>query len=158
MARFRSMLAGAAAALALSAGAASAADVMTTLSSNPRYSTLVQALRATGLDTALTASGGEFTLFAPTDEAFQRLPANTLSELMQPENRPRLETLVRQHIVFDNVPPAKLNVDGFVPNGNLDRIPVRGLQQPPRVGNAQILANTRADNGYVYTIDRVIMP
>jgi uncharacterized surface protein with fasciclin (FAS1) repeats len=144
-------------ALALPAGAASAADIVGTAAADQRLSTFARAVQAAGMDDVLSGQG-PFTVFAPTDAAFAALPAGTLDRLLQPENRIELRTLLRQHIVFDAVPPSALNVSGQVPTGNLVRVPVSGLQQPIRVGGAPVLASSRADNGFVHVIDGILVP
>jgi len=144
-------------ALALPAGAAGAADILGTAAADQRLSTFARAVQAAGMDDVLSGPG-PFTVLAPTDAAFAALPAGTLDRLLQPENRAELRTLLRQHIVFDDVPRAALNVSGQIPTGNLVRIPVSGLQQPIRVGGVPLVETTRADNGHVHVIDGVLVP
>src|SRR5271168_3031280 len=81
---------------------ASAADIVDTAVSAGHFKTLIAALQAAGLVDVLKGPG-PYTIFAPTDEAFAKLPAGTLDTLMKPENRPALFALLAYHVV-----PGKL--------------------------------------------------
>lgn len=151
-------LAAAALALALSAGTASAADIVGTAAADQRLSTFARAVEAAGM-TELLSGQGPITVFAPTDAAFARLPAGTLDRLLQPENRRELQTLLRQHISLQEIPANALSVQGPIPTANLDRVPLAGLQQPARIGGAPIVERgIRADNGVIHVIDGVLLP
>lgn len=152
-------LAAAAVALTLSAGPLAAADLATTIGSDSRFSILSQALRAAQMEDTFTNAGGPVTLFAPTDAAFRKLPAGTVDTLLQPQNRERLRTLLRQHVSFQSWPRTALNIEGPVPTGNLMRLPVRGLQNPVMVGPAKVDgAEIRADDAIIHPIDTVLLP
>src|SRR5690242_24381 len=93
------LLAGAAA-LAM-ASAASAADIVDTAASG-HFNTLVAAVKAAGLVDVLKGPG-PFTVFAPTDEAFGKLPAGTLENLLKPENKEKLRDILTYHVVSGKV-------------------------------------------------------
>lgn len=123
------------------------------------FNTLAAALTAAGLvDTLKTA--GPFTVFAPTDAAFAKLPAGTVENLLKPENRAQLISILTYHVVpgkitsnqlLDKVTPAttvqgaKATVDGR--NG---RVTVNGV--------AVTAADVGASNGVIHVIDTVLMP
>src|SRR5215208_8330147 len=99
----RNLLA-AVAVLALATPAA-AADIVDTASSNGSFTTLVAAVKAAGLvDTVKGA--GPFTVFAPTDEAFAKLPAGTVENLLKPENKAQLAAILTYHVVPGKVMAA----------------------------------------------------
>jgi uncharacterized surface protein with fasciclin (FAS1) repeats len=157
--RFTPTIAATAIALALTAGPLAAADLATTIGSDSRFTILTQALRAAQMEDTFMNAGGPITLFAPTDAAFRKLPAGTIDTLLQPQNRERLRTLLRQHISFQSWSRSALNIEGPVPTGNLLRVPVRGLQNPVQVGPARIEGGEiRADNAIIHAIDTVLVP
>src|ERR671912_1040302 len=92
----RNLLA-AAGVLALASPAA-AADIVETAASNGSFTTLVAAVKAAGLDDTLKGPG-PFTVFAPTDEAFKKLPAGTVENLLKPENKAQLTKVLTYHVI-----------------------------------------------------------
>ena len=129
--------------------------------SNGQFKTLVNLLVVTGLDRALQTHD-EFTVFAPTDEAFAKLPAETLASLLKPSGRETLTNILKAHVVVgerslgdiqrpsEGKPIKTLEGTSFRLTGN-------GLN--PRFGNAKVvLANVEASNGIVHVIDEVLMP
>src|SRR6185369_17525498 len=87
-----------AASLALSGASAFAADIVDTAVKNGNFTILAKALTAAGLVDTLKGKG-PFTVFAPTDEAFGRLPASLLADLLKPENKDRLIQILTYHVV-----------------------------------------------------------
>ena len=131
-----------------------AQDLLSTLDERGNFTVLVSALRDTGLDEAL-ASGETFTLFAPTDEAFQKLPEGTL-ESLSPE---KLTEILRYHVLAGAVPSQ----DAVT----LDAAPtVQGTDLALATADGQLMINdatvTEADiqasNGVIHVIDSVLMP
>ncbi len=122
------------------------------------FSTLLAAVKAAGLDGAL-AGEGPFTIFAPTDEAFAKLPAGTVQNLLKPENKAALAAILKFHVV-----PARVYADQVLTMGQgpatLQGSPFRiGLT----IGNAKGMANIistdlEGSNGVIHVIDSVIMP
>src|SRR5947199_5862249 len=94
------MLAGAVA-LTLAASIASAADIVDTAVAG-KFNTLVAAVKAAGLVDTLKGPG-PFTVFAPTDEAFAKLPPGTLEMLLKPENKAKLQSILTYHVVAGKV-------------------------------------------------------
>lgn len=144
--------------LAASYGKAQAADIVDTAVSAGDFKTLATALQAAGLVDTLKGKG-PFTVFAPTDEAFAKLPAGTLENLLKPENRDKLTAILTYHVVPGAVPASevvKLKQAKTV-NGQLVHIAVNGGHV--MVDNANVTAtDIMASNGVIHVIDAVILP
>jgi len=121
------------------------------------FSTLTTALRLTGLDAAL-ASGGPFTVFAPTDAAFAKLPAATLNALVA--NPSQLADVLRYHVVSGQVLSTQLTNGQVAPS----LLPGRSLSVTLAPGSVRInasnvaAADVRAVNGVIHVIDTVLVP
>lgn len=135
-------------------------SVLDIAAGNPNLSTLVQAIKAAGLD-GLLQSSNPVTVFAPTNDAFARMAPGTLENLMRPENRDDLIELVREHIVFREVESEDMRGRiASLGTGNLDRIRVNPFGRGIHVaGRATVIQpDIEASNGIVHVIDRVIVP
>lgn len=124
---------------------------------NPDFSTLVTAVKAAGL--AETLSGeGPFTVFAPTNAAFAKLPAGTVEDLLKPENKDKLTAILTYHVVAGEVKAAdvvKLSSADTV-NGKAVTI---DASSGVKVNNATVTAtDIDASNGVIHVIDTVILP
>ncbi len=117
------------------------------------FQTLVAAVEAAGLVETLRGDG-PFTVFAPTDEAFSRLPAGTVDNLLRPENRDQLVALLTLHVVSGKVESRDiLNV------GEAQTLNGKPLSIGLRVGGAQVIqADVLASNGIIHVIDEVLIP
>ena len=126
--------------------------------SRPELKTLVTALDLAGLNDVLTGPG-PFTLFAPTDAAFEKLPAGTMTKLLAPENKTKLISLLTFHVARGSNSSTLLK-DGGLPTLNGAGLSVVITGQPvPRVGGASvILADLFAGNGVGHLIDSVMVP
>lgn len=122
------------------------------------FKTLVAALKAADLVDTLKGSG-PFTVFAPTDEAFAKLPKGTLEDLLKPENKAKLASILTYHVVAGNVKAAdvvKLTSAKTV-QGSEVKIAVNG--KSVSVDNAKVTATDIATlNGTIHVIDSVILP
>jgi uncharacterized surface protein with fasciclin (FAS1) repeats len=120
---------------------------------------LVAALQAAGLVDTLRGKG-PFTVFAPTDEAFKKLPAGTVETLLKPENRAQLQKVLTYHVVAGNVMSGDLKgktTNAQTVEGSAVRIDASG--NAVKVDDAVVTkADVRASNGVIHVIDRVIMP
>ena len=138
------------------AAAPSAMDIASIAVGDGRFTTLVAALGAAGLVDTLK-SGGPFTVFAPTDEAFAKLPAGTVEALLRdPE---RLKSILLYHVVAGNVESGDVVKLTSAPTvqGAPVRITVAG--GTVRINNAQVvLADVKASNGVIHVIDTVLLP
>jgi uncharacterized surface protein with fasciclin (FAS1) repeats len=146
--------------LAMAPALASAQDIVDTAAANPNFSTLVTAVKAAGLVDTLK-SPGPFTVFAPTNDAFAKLPAGTLDNLLKPENREQLTRILTYHVVPGRVPASevvKLNGQA-VPTvaGPTATVTVDGTTV--KVGDANVTqTDVAASNGVIHVIDSVLLP
>ena len=134
------------------------ADIVDVAVSAGQFNTLAAALTAAGLVDTLKGEG-PFTVFAPTDEAFAKLPAGTVEYLLEPENREQLVAILTYHVVPGKVYAAdvvKLNSATTV-NGADVTITVR--DDGVAVDDANIVkTDIAASNGVIHVIDTVILP
>ncbi len=136
--------------------AMSRSDIVDIAVADGRFTTLVAAVKAAGLVDTLK-SAGPFTVFAPTDEAFAKLPAGTVDALLK--DMPKLRTILLYHVVPGKVmaaDAAKVNSAPTAADMNL-RISARGGKV--MVNDSQvILADIEASNGVIHAVDSVILP
>jgi uncharacterized surface protein with fasciclin (FAS1) repeats len=125
--------------------------------SSKQYKTLVAAIKAA--DLAETLSGeGPFTLFAPNDAAFQKLPKGTLEKLLKPENKSALQQVLKYHVLSGTLMSKDLKT-GAVATVEGSKVSFKVVGKKVTINNAQILkANVKASNGVAYAIDRVLIP
>lgn len=145
----------------LSSGSMSAAekkDIVDTAVAAGSFKTLAAALGAAGLVDTLKGTG-PFTVFAPTDEAFEKLPAGTVEMLLKPENKAKLVDILTYHVVAGEVPAAaamKLK-DATALNKKVIKLEVKDgalYLNASRVTTADV----KASNGIIHIIDAVLMP
>ncbi|WP_404424949.1 fasciclin domain-containing protein [Thalassospira australica] len=148
----------AAAALALASLPAKAADIVDTAVSAGSFKTLVTAVQAAGLVDTLKGEG-PFTVFAPTDEAFAKLPAGTVEDLLKPENKEKLVAVLTYHVVPGKVMAADIaGKEMEVASVQGDTIDVNATNGVMVDGATVTKADIEADNGVIHVIDTVIMP
>jgi len=144
--------------LAVGAFTAQAADIVDTAVSAGSFKTLVAAVQQAGLVDTLKGSG-PFTVFAPTDEAFAKLPAGTVEMLLKPENKAKLTRILTSHVVAGKVmaaDAAKLTSAKAVSGATLT-IAARG--GAVTIDKAKVVkADIAASNGVIHVIDTVILP
>ena len=140
-------------------GIAAAADIVETASEAGSFQTLLTAAEAAGLVDTLK-SEGPFTVFAPTDEAFAKLPEGTVEDLLKPENQDQLKAILTYHVVpgktmssdlagkqveVESVEGSALSIDATGDNVMVDDATVTQ-------------ADIETDNGVIHVIDSVIQP
>ena len=138
---------------------ATAKDIVDTAVEAGTFKTLVTAVQAADLVAALKGEG-PFTVFAPTDEAFAKLPPGTLEALLKPENRDRLKAVLTFHVVPGKV-MAKDAAGAKVELATLQgqKVTVDGTGGAVIVNGATVVAaDVAASNGVIHVIDRVILP
>lgn len=157
MTLIKTMMTGALA-FALSMSAAKAADIVETAVGAGSFKTLVAAAQAAGLVETLKGAG-PFTVFAPTDEAFAKLPAGTVENLLKPENKKSLVAILTYHVVPGKVMSKDIAGKKLTPKS------VEGSQisidatNGVKIDNAKVVkADIEASNGVIHVIDAVIMP
>jgi uncharacterized surface protein with fasciclin (FAS1) repeats len=152
------LMAATAAALALGATASRAADIVETAVSAGQFKTLTAALGAAGLVNTLKGPG-PFTVFAPTDAAFAKLPAGTVENLLKPENKAQLTAILTYHVVPGRTMSSALagkTLDVATVNGA--KVNINGTRGV-RVNNATVTgADVAASNGVIHVIDTVLLP
>ena len=134
-------------------------DIVETALEANYFSTLATALTAAGLLETLKGDG-PFTVFAPTDEAFAKLPAGTVETLLKPENKEKLKAILLYHVVPGNVTAdqvTKLNGQS-VKTLQGSSVKVK-TSHGVRVDNAKVTqTDIKASNGVIHVIDTVLMP
>jgi len=147
--------------LALCTGLVSAVSAKTVVEiaiGSPDHTTLVAAVKAAGLVETLSGKG-PFTIFAPTNAAFAKLPAGTVDDLLKPENKDKLVAILTYHVVPGKVMAADVaGKELMVKSVQGSEIDVNG-KDGVMVDNAKVIkADIVTDNGVIHVIDAVIMP
>lgn len=132
-------------------------DIVDTAMSAGNFSTLTAALGAAGLIEALK-SDGPFTVFAPTDDAFAKIPPQTLAELLQPQNKEKLIAILTYHVV-----PGKVTSHEVANLNSATTIQGQALtiskQNGVKIDDAKVIApDVEATNGVIHVIDTVLTP
>ena len=144
--------------LALGAVAAKAADIVDTAVSAGKFETLVTAVKAAGLVEVLKGEG-PYTVFAPTDEAFAKLPAGTVENLLKPENKDQLVAVLTYHVVPGKIMASDISgkmVDVKTVQGSELKV---NATEGVMVDNAQVIsADIETSNGVIHVIDTVVLP
>jgi uncharacterized surface protein with fasciclin (FAS1) repeats len=142
----------------LTAASAQAADIVDTAVEAGQFETLVAAVQAAELVDTLKGDG-PFTVFAPTDEAFAKLPEGTVDDLLKPENKDQLTAILTYHVV-----PGK-TMSSDLAGQTLEVESVQGdtiaidATDGVKVDDATVVtADIETDNGVIHVIDTVIMP
>ncbi len=159
---FKRLAVAAATVIAVTAGGAIASaakkDIVDTAVAAGEFNTLAQALTAAGLVDTLKGPG-PFTVFAPTDAAFAKLPAGTVEDLLKPENRAQLTAILTYHVVPGQVMAAdvvKLTEAATV-NGAVVTVTVDGGNV--MINDANVTSvDIEASNGVIHVIDTVLLP
>ena len=135
------------------------ANIVETAVAAGQFKTLAAALEAAGLVDALTGDG-PFTVFAPTDEAFAKLPAGTVESLLKPENKEKLKSILLYHVVPGSVTAKQvMQLNGrtvkTLQGGSIKVTTVHGVT----VDDARVTkTDIHASNGVIHVIDTVLMP
>ena len=144
--------------LAFGSLSAKAADIVETAVSAGKFNTLVAAVQAAGLVDTLKGDG-PFTVFAPTDAAFAKLPEGTVENLLKPENKDQLVAILTYHVV-----PGKI-MSGDIAGKTAMVATVQGSElsvnatEGVMVDNATVeTADIEASNGVIHVIDTVVLP
>ena len=133
-------------------------DIIDTAVGAGQFNTLAAALTAADLIDALKGDG-PFTVFAPTDEAFAKLPEGTVETLLKPENKDQLTAILTYHVVSGSVPSTDLagkTLDVATLQGST--VAIDGTNGVTVNGANVISADIAASNGVIHVIDAVILP
>ena len=132
-------------------------DIVDVAAGNKSFKTLVAAVKAAGLVDTLKGKG-PYTVFAPTDAAFAKLPKGTLQSLLKPENKKKLVSILTYHVVPGRV-LAKDVKSGRVKTANGSPLEIKLSRGDVTVNNAKVVAtDVMASNGVIHVIDTVIIP
>ncbi|MEQ9618933.1 MAG: fasciclin domain-containing protein [Deltaproteobacteria bacterium] len=133
-------------------------DVVDTAVDAGSFTTLAAALEAAGLVETLKGEG-PFTVFAPTDEAFAKLPEGTVETLLRPENKDKLVAVLTYHVVPGKVTAEEVVKMDSAKSVNGAVIPIKVDEGVVTVDNATVIKpDVMASNGVIHVIDAVILP
>ena len=134
-------------------------NIVEIASGNPDFSTLVAAVKAADLVDALSGEG-PFTVFAPTNAAFEKLPAGTVEDLLKPENKEKLQSILTYHVI-----PGKIMAGDIAEGANSvetlqgTTLDVTKTESGVSVDGANVTAaDLKTSNGVIHVIDSVVMP
>jgi transforming growth factor-beta-induced protein len=135
-----------------------AQDIVDTAASAGSFKTLVAAVQAAGLANTLKGRG-PFTVFAPTDEAFAKLPAGTVEDLLKPENRAKLRSVLLYHVARGNLDSSTLAKHSGVAMQNGMRVQLKPAGRALTINGANVtMPDIKATNGTIHVIDTVLIP
>lgn len=133
-------------------------DIVDTAVAAGQFKTLTAAVGAAGLAKALK-SKGPFTVFAPTDEAFAKLPKGTVETLLKPENKAKLAAILKYHVVPGKVTAAKVVKLKHAQTLKGSSVQIRAKKGTVMIDNAKVVKTDIAcSNGVIHVIDTVILP
>lgn len=132
-------------------------NVVQTAMASPDHKTLVTALKAAGYVDALT-NAGPFTVFAPNDAAFARLPPGTVEELVKPENKSKLRDILEYHVYVGVIRENMIQHNMTLNQVNSKNVTLTKGESGIEVNGAKVLAVVPTSNGIIYVIDAVLMP
>jgi uncharacterized surface protein with fasciclin (FAS1) repeats len=131
-------------------------DIVKVAVGSKDHTTLVAALKAADLVTSM-ANAGPFTVFAPTNAAFEKLPAGTVKTLLKPENKGKLADVLYHHVMT-----SALEADSFTDGQTLTMFDGKPAKITKKDGvmyidDAKVVASIRASNGIVHVVDAVVL-
>lgn len=133
-------------------------NIAETAASAGMFNTLLAAAKAAGLDDELSADG-QWTVFAPTDDAFAKLPAGTVESLLKPENKDMLVKVLTYHIVSGNVMAADVVKLKKAKTLQGQEVMIKAKDGKVMIDKANVVkTDIAASNGVIHVIDAVLMP
>lgn len=134
------------------------ADIVDTAVAAGSFNTLAAALEAGGLIGTLKADG-PYTVFAPTDEAFSKLPEGTVEMLLMPENKDKLVEILTYHVVAGKVTAAEVVTLQTATTANGSDVAIRVVDDTVFINDSRVVAtDIGASNGVIHVVDTVILP
>ena len=137
--------------------AAQSKDIVDTAVAAGSFKTLAAALTAADLVSTLKGAG-PFTVFAPTDEAFAKLPAGTVETLLKPENKAKLRRILTYHVVAGNVTSAEVVKMTSAKAVSGDMLTIKTAGGVMIDGAKVVKADIKTSNGVIHVIDTVLLP
>jgi len=133
-------------------------DIVDTAAANPSFGTLVKAVQAAGLVDALKGEG-PFTVFAPTNAAFAKLPSGALEDLLRPEKRSALQSILKYHVVPGNVMAKDVAALTSAETLEGKDLKITTAHGEVMVDGARVTqTDIKCSNGVIHVIDSVMMP
>ncbi|MDN2662598.1 fasciclin domain-containing protein [Psychromonas sp. 14N.309.X.WAT.B.A12] len=133
-------------------------DIVEVASENGSFTTLVAAVKAAGLVDTLKGEG-PFTVFAPTDDAFSKLPEDTVEMLLKPENKDKLVAVLTYHVVPGKVTASEVVKIDSAKTVQGQSVMIKVNDDKVMVNNAHVvIADVEASNGIIHAVDTVLMP
>lgn len=132
-------------------------DVVKVAAGSPDHTTLVTAVKAAELVDVLS-NAGPFTVFAPTNAAFEKLPAGTVEGLLKPEKKADLQDILQYHVAVAVYKPEMLQDGQIINMANGGNVTIGVKDGKITVNGANVVATVPASNGIVHVIDGVLLP
>jgi len=135
-----------------------APNIVTVAASAGQFNTLVAAIQAAGLVETLQ-SPGPFTVLAPTDDAFAKLPAGTLDSLLLPENKDKLASILKYHVIAGEFLAADVVKLDSADTVEGQAVTISATDAGVRINDANVIkTDVMASNGVIHVIDTVLIP
>jgi uncharacterized surface protein with fasciclin (FAS1) repeats len=125
---------------------------------SPDHTTLVAAVKAADLVASLSSPGGVYTVFAPTNAAFDLLPKGTVEGLLKPEKKADLKTLLQHHAAVPVLETKDIKDGQTMAMSDGTKVTFHVQDGKVMVDDAHVLGSVRASNGIVHVIDKVLLP
>jgi uncharacterized surface protein with fasciclin (FAS1) repeats len=132
-------------------------NVVQVAAGSPDHTTLVAAVQVAGLVDVL-ASSGPYTVFAPTNAAFDKLPKGTVEELLKPENLAKLQAVLRHHVTTSVYLLSEFKDGQSMSMADGTPVTFSKKDGDTYIGGAKVIGTARASNGIVHIIDAVVVP
>jgi len=132
-------------------------DIVKVAAASADHTTLVTAVKAAGLVDVLS-NAGPFTVFAPTNAAFDKLPAGTVEDLLKPEKKEALADILQYHVAVAVYKPEMLQDGQIINMANGGNVTIGVKDGKITVNGANVVATVPASNGIVHVIDAVLLP
>jgi len=134
------------------------ADIVDTAVAAGSFNTLVAAVKAAELVDTLKGDG-PFTVFAPTDEAFKKLPEGTVASLLKPENKAKLQAVLTYHVVAGKVMAKDVVALESAKTVQGAPVKIKANKKGVKINNAKVVkTDIETSNGVIHVIDTVILP
>lgn len=133
-------------------------NIVETAVASENFETLVAAVKAAGLVKTLSGEG-PYTVFAPTDKAFAKIPDATLKSLLKPENKEKLKAILLYHVVPGKVTAAEVVKMDYAKTAQGSKLKIATVDGKVMIGKATVLkTDIMTSNGVIHVIDKVLMP
>ncbi len=132
--------------------------VVDVAAASPDHTTLVTAVKATDLVYTLGSPGGVYTVFAPTNAAFDKLPPGTVEALLKPEKKAELKSVLQHHATVPVLGLKSLHDGQVLGMADGTKVTVHVKDGKVMIDNANIVGTVQASNGVVHVIDAVLLP